>query len=53
MAAALLPPTLSNNYRDRALRPKSHIYLSMAVYFDRDDVSLPGLAKFFLDKCGG
>ena len=26
----------------------SYIYSSMAFYFDRDDVSLPGLSKFFL-----
>jgi ferritin heavy chain len=26
----------------------SYIYTSMAFYFDRDDVALPGLSKFFL-----
>jgi ferritin heavy chain len=26
----------------------SYIYSSMAFYFDRDDISLPGLSKFFL-----
>jgi len=28
----------------------SYVYLSMAHYFERDDVSLPGLAKFFSDS---
>ncbi|XP_070567173.1 soma ferritin-like isoform X2 [Ptychodera flava] len=25
----------------------SHVYMSMSYYFDRDDVALPGFAKFF------
>jgi len=28
----------------------SYVYLSMAHYFERDDVALPGLAKFFSDS---
>jgi ferritin heavy chain len=28
----------------------SYVYHSMASYFDRDNVSLPGLAKYFRDQ---
>lgn len=28
----------------------SHIYMSLAAYFARDNVALPGLAKFFLNS---
>jgi len=28
----------------------SYVYLSMGYYFERDDVSLPGLAKFFKES---
>lgn len=27
----------------------SYVYMSMSYYFDRDDVALPGFAKFFSD----
>lgn len=30
----------------------SYIYHSMSAYFDRDNVSLPGLAKYFRDESG-
>jgi len=28
----------------------SYVYLSMGYYFERDDVALPGMAKFFKDS---
>ncbi|KAI1288479.1 Soma ferritin [Halotydeus destructor] len=28
----------------------SHVYLSMAAYFDRDDVALAGYSKYFLEQ---
>ncbi len=33
-------------------RVRSHIYHSMYAYFDRDNVALPGLARYFLKTSG-